>query len=59
MSVWIVDVPIDVDQKFRKIVEKKYGPGEQAVELVLHELMKEWVGKQGKLNEITSHRSNA
>lgn len=54
MSVWIVDVPMDVDQKFRKIVEKKYGPGEQAVELVLHALMKEWVGKQGVVKETTS-----
>ncbi len=51
MSVWIVDVPMDVDQKFRNIVERKYGPGEQAVELVLHELMKEWVGKQRKGKE--------
>ncbi|MEK6970264.1 MAG: hypothetical protein AABW68_01055 [archaeon] len=48
MSVWIVDVPIEVDQSFRRIVEKKYGPGEQVLEIVLHSLMKEWVGRQEK-----------
>jgi hypothetical protein len=53
MGVWVVDVHEEVDRSFRKIVEKKYGPGEQAVELVLNALMKEWVGKQGKAEAIS------
>lgn len=48
MGVWIVDVQEELDHSFRKIVEKKYGPGEQAVEIVLNALMKEWVGRQDK-----------
>ncbi len=46
MGVLIVDVEKDIDSAFRKIVEKRYGHGEQVVELVLNAVMKDWVEKQ-------------
>lgn len=46
MGVLIVDVEKDINSAFRKIIEKKYGRGEQVVELVLNAMMKDWVEKQ-------------
>ncbi len=46
MSVLIVDVEKEVESKFRQIVEKRFGKGEQAVEIVVNALMKNWVEKQ-------------
>lgn len=46
MSVLIVDVEKDIDSAFRKIVEKRFGRGEQVVEVVLNAVMKDWVEKQ-------------
>lgn len=46
MGVLIVDVEKDIDSAFRKKVEKKYGHGEQVVELVLNAVMKDWAEKQ-------------
>ncbi|MFH0969995.1 MAG: hypothetical protein V1776_00865 [Candidatus Diapherotrites archaeon] len=43
MSTWIVDIEKEVEEKFRKIVEKRYGPGEQTTELVLNRILKKWV----------------
>lgn len=46
MCVLIVDVEKDIEQAFRKMVEKRFGRGEQTVEVVLNALMKDWVEKQ-------------
>jgi len=46
MSVLIVDVENQIEQAFRKIVEKRFGHGEQTLEIVLNALMKDWVEKQ-------------
>ncbi len=46
MSVLIIDVEKDIDSAFRKIVEKRFGRGEQVVELVVNAVMKDWVEKQ-------------
>ena len=46
MSVLIVDVEKDIEHAFRKIVEKRFGPGEQTVEIVLNAVMKDWVNRQ-------------
>lgn len=49
MGIVIVDIEKPVETKFRAIVAKKFGPGEQAVELVINELMKRWVESKGGL----------
>lgn len=46
MGVLIVDVEKDIESAFRKIVEKRFGRGEQVVELVVNAVMKDWVEKQ-------------
>ncbi len=48
MGMLIVDIEKEVEQKFRKIVETRFGPGEHTVELVLNKLMKKWVEKQAE-----------
>ena len=46
MGVLIVDLESEVENKFRKIIEKRFGPGEHVVEVVVNKLMKNWVENQ-------------
>jgi hypothetical protein len=46
MGVLIVDVEMEVEKKFRKVVEKRFGPGDHVVEGVVNTLVKKWVEAQ-------------
>jgi hypothetical protein len=46
MGVLVIDVEKDIEQAFRKMVEKRFGRGEQVIEVVLNAVMKDWVEKQ-------------
>lgn len=47
MSILIIDIEKNIEESFRQIVEKRFGHGEQTLEIVLNALMKDWVEKQG------------
>jgi hypothetical protein len=51
--VLIVDIEKNIESAFRKLVEKRYGSGEQVVELVLNAMMKDWVEKQPLLEKLS------
>ncbi len=46
MGILIVDLESEVENKFRKIIAKRFGPGEEVVEMAVNKLMKKWIENQ-------------